>query len=55
MTKQEYEKVITIIKSHFHIEYVGNGYPKMVITTDNMVSIENELKELVNGRGKKKK
>ena len=48
MTQQEYEKVIKIIKQHFHIEYVGNGYTKMVITTDNMVSIENELKELVN-------
>lgn len=47
MTQQEYEKVITIINQHFHISTVGNGYPKMVITTDNMVSIEKELKELV--------
>lgn len=55
MTKQEYEKVITIIKQHFHISTIGNGYPKMIITTDNMATIEKELKELINGRGKKKK
>ena len=55
MTKQEYEKVIATIKLHFHIEYVGKGYPKMVITTDNMATIEKELKELINGKSTKKK
>ena len=52
MTQQEYEKVITTIKQHFHIEYVGNGYPKMVITTDNMANIQKELKELINAKEK---
>lgn len=55
MTKQEYEKVITIIKQHFHISTIGNGYPKMIITTDNMATIEKELKELINGKSTKKK
>ena len=52
MTQQEYEKVITIIKQHFHISTIGNGYQKMIITTDNMANIENELKELVNAKEK---
>ena len=51
MTKQEKEQVIEIIKKCFHIEYVGNGYPKMVITTDNLHTIEEQIEEMIdNGR-----
>ena len=51
MTRQEKDKVIATIKKCFHIEYVGNGYPKMVMTTDNLSIIEKELEEMIdNGR-----
>lgn len=47
MTRQEKDKVIATIKKYFHIDIVGNGYPKMVITTDNLHEIDKELEEMI--------
>lgn len=50
MTREELDKVMETIKSHFHIDYVGNGYPKKILTTDNLNNIERELEKLVNAK-----
>ena len=47
MTREEKERVIATIKKYFHIDIVGNGYPKMVITTDNLHAIDKDLEEMV--------
>lgn len=47
MTKKEKEQVIDIIKKHFHIAYMDNGCPKMILTTHNLENVEKELDDLV--------
>ena len=47
MTKKEYEKVIKIIKSYMHLDFLSNGSCKNVLDSNGLVYVENELKEMI--------
>lgn len=51
MTKQEYEKVMQIIKKYMHIDYLSNGSCKNVLDTNSLVYVDKEIKDLVKNNG----
>lgn len=47
MTEQELKKVIKVIKSYMHIDYLSNGSCKNVLDSIGLSYVEKELKEMI--------
>ena len=47
MTRQEKEKVIKIIKSFMHTDFLSNGACKNVLDNNGLSYVDKELEEMV--------